>query len=84
MPPIPPGVKIYGTASLNDKGQLVIPVDARAAMSLEPGSKLVVMSAPFGHEALIVVKTEVIERQMHDFANALSKPSEGSEEDTHA
>lgn len=76
MPPIPPGVKIYGTASLNEKGQLVIPVDARAAMSLEPGSKLVVMSAPFGHEALIVVKTEVIERQMHDFASALNKPLE--------
>ena len=81
---MPPGVKIYGTASLNDKGQLVIPVDARAAMSLEPGSKLVVMSAPFGREALIVVKTEVIEQQMQDFANALSKPSEDDTKDINA
>jgi bifunctional DNA-binding transcriptional regulator/antitoxin component of YhaV-PrlF toxin-antitoxin module len=80
MPPIPPGIKIYGTASLNDKGQLVIPVDARAAMALEPGSKLVVMSAPFGHEALIVVKTEVIERQMYDFASALGRPTENLED----
>ena len=79
MPPIPPGVKIYGTASLNDKGQLVIPADARAAMSLEPGSKLVVMGAPFGHNALIIVKTELIERQMQDFTNALSKAPEGED-----
>lgn len=75
MPPLP-HCKIYGTASLNDKGQLVIPVDARTAMSLEPGSKLVIMSAPFGNEALVVVKTDVIERQMQDFTSALNRPSE--------
>lgn len=84
MTPIPPGAKIYGTASLNDKGQLVIPVDARTAMSLKSGSKLVVMSAPFGHEALIIVKTEVIERQIHDFADALNKPSEDNTGDANA
>jgi bifunctional DNA-binding transcriptional regulator/antitoxin component of YhaV-PrlF toxin-antitoxin module len=76
MPPIPITGKIYGTASLNDKGQLVIPVDARMAMSLEPGSKLVVMGAPFGRDALIIVKTDIIEQQMQAFTSALSKPSE--------
>lgn len=73
MPPMPVNRTIYGTATLNEKGQLVIPAEARTALNLQPGSRLMIMNAPFG-EALVIVKTEEIERQIQSYTAALVQP----------
>jgi AbrB family looped-hinge helix DNA binding protein len=62
--------KILGTATLNDKGQLVIPVEARNALGLAAGSKVVIMSSP-DKPALILLKAEEVEAMVQDLANAL-------------
>lgn len=62
--------KIIGTATLNDKGQLVIPVEARHKLGLEPGSRIVIMSSP-EKPALTLVKAEVLEEMVRDLADAL-------------
>jgi AbrB family looped-hinge helix DNA binding protein len=67
--------KIYGTTTMNDKGQVVIPAKAREELGLTPRMRLMIMRAPFG-EAAIVIKTEVIEEQMQSLNIAPGKPNE--------
>jgi AbrB family looped-hinge helix DNA binding protein len=71
--------KIVGTATLNDKGQLVIPVEARNELGLTPGSRVVIMSNP-ERPALTLIKSEVLETMVRDLNEALdsadqSKPN---------
>jgi AbrB family looped-hinge helix DNA binding protein len=72
MPPFRQ-MKIYGTTTMNDKGQLVIPAEARAELKLEPGARLMILRGPFG-DGVVVVKTELIEAQMHSWGSALDAP----------
>ena len=37
------GPTLYGTATVGPKGQIVIPGDARKALQLQPGDKVIVM-----------------------------------------
>jgi AbrB family looped-hinge helix DNA binding protein len=72
-----PFSKILGTATLNDKGQLVIPVEARSKLGLSAGSKVVIMSSP-DKPALVILRAEEVEAMVKDLANALNsddKPS---------
>ncbi len=70
--------KIFGTTTINEKGQLVIPAEARAKLKLEAGDRFMVMGAPFG-DALIIVKTDVVEQQMQSWTDALNKNSDENE-----
>lgn len=69
--------KILGTATLNDKGQLVIPVDARNSLGLTAGSRVVIMSSPH-RPALVLIKAEEVEAIVEDLATAL-KPDNQTE-----
>lgn len=40
--------KLYGTATIGSKGQVVIPADAREDLDLKPGDRLYVVSAGTG------------------------------------
>lgn len=62
--------KILGTATLNDKGQLVIPVEARNNLGLSPGSRVVIMSSPH-RPALMLLKSEDVEALVKGLADAL-------------
>ena len=64
--------KIYGTLTLNDKGQVVIPIEARNALEIGPGSRLMVMAAPQG-QGLILVRLEDIEAKIKSFAEAVEE-----------
>lgn len=37
--------KLYGTASVGSKGQVVIPSDARQALNIQPGDRLYVVGS---------------------------------------
>lgn len=37
--------KLYGTASVGTKGQVVIPADARQALNIQPGDRLYVVGS---------------------------------------
>jgi len=62
--------KILGTATLNEKGQLVIPVEARNDLGLAAGSKLVIMRSPH-KPALVLLKAEDVEAMVRNLAEAL-------------
>lgn len=53
------GTKYWGSATIGERGQMVIPADARKALGIEPGDKMVI----FGHERgqrLVLVKSDVV------------------------
>ena len=59
---------LFGFVTVNDKGQVVIPVDAREAINLESGDKLLVMVHP-SKDGIVLVKPDGLEQ----FANQMLK-----------
>ncbi len=62
--------KFYGTTTIGEKGQLVIPAEAREALKLEKGEKLLVFG--MGEDTVVLSKLS----QMEKFASHLSKKAE--------
>lgn len=52
--------KFYGTANLGEKGQVVIPNEARKIMGLKKGDRLLVFG--MGEEMLTLIKLSQIEK----------------------
>lgn len=48
IPPAPKGKHIWGAVTMNDKGQIVIPKDARQQYGLKGGDRLVVLGDEVG------------------------------------
>jgi AbrB family looped-hinge helix DNA binding protein len=71
-----PKPKVLAVAQLNDKGQLVIPKEAREAIGIGPGDRLIVALAPFG-QALVLARPESIEEHL----NSIIESSETSKQE---
>ena len=57
--------RVFGTAKVGDRGQIVIPKEAREFFSIEPGDTLLILGK---HETgLIVTKPETL----HNLANQI-------------
>ena len=59
--------KLYGTATIGSKGQVVIPADAREELGLKPGDRLYVVSA-MGSGGVVFLKEEKLERMVEQMA----------------
>lgn len=55
--------KLYGTATVNDKGQIVIPADARRELGITPDMKLMIIGDP-KRKVLALVPSNVFEKKM--------------------
>ena len=51
--------KFYGAVVVGERGQIVIPVEARRDMNITPGEKLIILGGPHGG-GLMVTKVESI------------------------
>ena len=54
--------KIYGTAVLNSKGQVVIPSEARAFLGWKPGARLIIMGNRGNNGVAILNSKEIVDR----------------------
>jgi len=61
IPPAPKGKNIWGTITINDRGQVVIPKGAREKFELVPGKSLVVLS---DDEGIVLLPKEQFEKKM--------------------
>jgi len=61
IPPAPKGKYIWGTISINDRGQIVIPKGAREKFNLISGNELVVLSDDIG---IVLMQKEIFEKQI--------------------
>ena len=60
--------KFYGVVTLSERGQIVIPQEARAEFNLNPGEKLIVMRMK-NFPGLIFIKAE----QIMDILSSLTR-----------
>ena len=51
--------KFYGATTIGERGQLVIPAEARKDLNLEPSTKVMVFGGSMG-EGLLIVKAESV------------------------
>ncbi len=63
--------KFYGTTVLGERGQIVIPVEARREANLEPGTKMVVLGGPQG-DILMLAKADSIAEMMANMMDHMS------------
>jgi len=73
---------ILGFVTVNDKGQVVIPADARVASNIQSGDKLLVMMHP-SKEGIVLIKPDSLETiakqilsQVNDARDSIDKASE--------
>lgn len=52
--------KLYGTVTVGERGQIVIPVEARKELRLEPSTKLLVFGSPHGAGGLIITRADFV------------------------
>jgi AbrB family looped-hinge helix DNA binding protein len=65
-------VKIWGAATVGSKGQVVIPAEAREALDIKEGAKLIVVGNP-ARKGVAFVKAEVIENKLLDIQTGLTE-----------
>ena len=70
----------FGSATLGERGQIVIPAEARHDLALEPGDKLLVMRHPV-HKGLLVCKIDVLREFMEDFSKTVTEIEKRLQED---
>ena len=76
-------VAFVGSALLGERGQVVIPAEARRELGMNPGDRLLVLVPP-GREAVVLTKVETIQRAIEAFLSTLSEfasSGKGDEED---
>lgn len=55
----------YGSVTIGERGQVVVPSDAREELGLKPGDKLLAFKAPMG-EGVVLAKPEAFEKHLAD------------------
>lgn len=55
---------------MGERGQIVIPAEARAEFGFQPGDKLLIMAHPI-HQAIVVCKLDEIREFLNDFSDRL-------------
>ncbi|MFA9377926.1 MAG: helix-turn-helix domain-containing protein [Lachnotalea sp.] len=63
VPPAPKGKHIFGTTVINDRGQIVIPKNAREIMGIKEGDSLVILGDE--KEGLALVKADLFEKKIN-------------------
>ena len=68
------GFHIFGTAKVGEKGQIVIPKEARKVFGIDPGDTLLILGDE--KNGIIVTKPEVIENVAAEILSNLQKEEE--------
>ena len=63
IPPVPKGKNIWGTVTVNERGQIVIPKQARDKFNLKSGDRIIVVS---DEEGIALIKAEFFEERMRE------------------
>ena len=68
LPPAPKGKSIWGSVTLGERGQVVIPKAVRERLGFEPGERLVVLSDEMG---VALVSAKVFEAKIQELRNMI-------------
>ena len=73
LPPAPRGKNIWGSVTVNDRGQIVIPKGARERFGLAMGTRLIVCSDEVG---IALIPAEIFEANMKKAMDAMLTEAE--------
>jgi AbrB family looped-hinge helix DNA binding protein len=68
----------YGAVTVGERGQVVIPAEARAELRIQPGDKLIAMRHPL-HQGLMLVRFESLRQFLDEFGESLNQVQEAEE-----
>lgn len=66
----------YGAVTVGERGQVVIPAEARASLGIKPGDKLIVMRHPL-HDALMISRLESMQSFIVEFGQMVEQVANG-------
>ncbi|MEZ5163367.1 MAG: AbrB/MazE/SpoVT family DNA-binding domain-containing protein [Fimbriimonadaceae bacterium] len=69
----------YGSVTVGERGQIVIPAEARAELNIQAGDKLLVMRHPI-YEGLMVSKIDAVSDFVEEFRQSLDRMIEQVEQ----
>ena len=65
----------YGSATVGDRGQIVIPVEARQELGIHPGDKVLIMRHPI-HKGLMVFQLNSVKEFLDEFSAQVQRIEE--------
>jgi AbrB family looped-hinge helix DNA binding protein len=68
-------VQFYGAVTVSDRGQVVIPAQARRDLDIKVGEKMLVVGGPGG--GLLFLQTDVVSRMLTQWADLIRLLEEG-------
>ena len=68
----------YGSVTVGERGQIVIPAEARAALDIQPGEKLLVCRHPV-HQGLVIFRIEDIRVFVDEIQRTLEEAESAQE-----
>lgn len=66
------GEAFYGTATVGERGQIVVPSEARTELGINAGDKLLIMRHPI-YKGLMIFKIEAMREFLDDFTENLER-----------
>lgn len=60
----------FGSSTIGERGQIVIPAEARVEMGFLPGDKVLILRHPI-HKGLMIFKIEAVKEFIDDFSRDL-------------
>jgi AbrB family looped-hinge helix DNA binding protein len=68
-------MQFYGAVTVGERGQIVIPAEARADLNFQPGEKLLVLKHPI-HQGLVIFKIGALQGFMGELQRTLEMAQE--------
>lgn len=62
----------YGSVTVGERGQVVIPAHARAELGIRPGDKLLIMKHPV-YEGLMIAKIDALRGFLDEFSSEVER-----------
>ena len=76
---IPRPGKVYGAATVGERGQIALPAEARRELGIDPGDKLMVFGNKL-NDSIILIKADVFESFADFFMTKLNKLGANAQE----
>lgn len=73
------GQAFYGSVTVGERGQIVIPAEARQDLGMEASDKLLVMKHPL-YKGLMIFKIESVREFLDEFAAGIERVEQMSKE----
>ena len=62
----------FGSSTVGERGQVVIPAEARAEIGFQPGDKVLIMRHPI-HKGLVLFKLEAVKEFLDEFQKDIER-----------